>query len=108
MVDEFNEFRITVNPRRSNPISQASGMASVTTPICIACNHPVADFRKGIKRDAALFVACKEECQRDNWQRLTNAQARMQSVTKVFDATYVPMTSDKQELFKGKQEYIYI
>ena len=68
---------------------------------------PVAEFKRGIKRDIAYFTPLKEEKQWDTWQRTTIALARAQDVSEVLEPTYVPSTSEDIDLFDEKQKYMF-
>jgi len=66
----------------------------------------LSKFKKGIKRDALLFVVLKDLKQWDSWHHSTVAQARTQDVYDVLDPTYKPLPPEK-DLFKAKQRYMY-
>ncbi len=66
----------------------------------------LSEFKKGIKRDASLFVVLKDLKQWDSWHHSTAAQAHAQDVYDVLDPTYKPTPMDK-DLFDTKQRYMY-
>jgi len=66
----------------------------------------LSKFKKGIKRDASLFVVLKDLKQWDSWHRSTVAQAHAQDVYDVLDPAYKPSPTEK-DLFKAKQRYMY-
>jgi hypothetical protein len=101
---DFNEFCLEVDPLHLQTSPRTSSLTTIPQP---RAQDPVVDFKKGNKRDAMLFAAFKDESQWDNWKTLANAQAWAQDVFHIFDSAYVPMTLEDQELFKGKQEYMY-
>jgi hypothetical protein len=70
-------------------------------------DDPISTFKKGIKRDATLFIPYKDEKHCDVWRRSTLAQARAQGVEEIMDATYSPSTMDEKALFMEKQKYMY-
>ncbi len=65
----------------------------------------LSKFKKGIKRDASLFVVLKDLKQWDSWHWSTVAQASAQDVYYVLDPAYKPSPTDK-DLFEAKQKYI--
>jgi len=67
---------------------------------------PLHDFRKGIRRDASIYVVLKDNKQWDSWHRSTMAQARAQDVVDVLDPDYVPPPG-QESLFEAKQDYLY-
>ena len=65
------------------------------------------EFCKGIKRDASLFPALKDEKQWDQWHRSTVANARAQDVAEILDGAYNPTSTEEKALFDAKQKYMY-
>jgi hypothetical protein len=108
MAAEFNCYRISPDFIESN-----SGTTTGTTVTRPTVTHtprakdPVAEFKRGIKRDITYFTPLKEEKQWDTWQCTTIALARAQDVSEVLEPTYVPTTSEETELFNEKQKYMY-
>jgi hypothetical protein len=110
MVEAFDTFRVddynvitSTSPPGYTP-RRSGGAPPVVTP---RQRDPVADFKKGIKRDPTLFLAFKMEKQWVSWQRSTLAQARAQDVADVLDPTYVPSLPEDKLLFEEKQKYLY-
>ncbi len=66
----------------------------------------LAEFKKGIKRDASLFVVLKDLKQWDSWHCSTVAQAQAQDVSDVLDPLFKPAPAEK-DLFEAKQKYMY-
>jgi len=66
----------------------------------------LADFKKGIKRDASLFVVLKDLREWDSWHCSTVAQAQAQDVSDVLDPVFKPLPAEK-DLFEAKQKYMY-
>ncbi len=78
---EFDDFRIsdfyngTIFGQASNP-----GLPTSSNP---RARDPVADFKRGIKRDPSQFSVLKEERQWDGWNRTNIAQAKAQDVEEI-------------------------
>jgi hypothetical protein len=68
---------------------------------------PIADFKKGIKRDATLFTLVKDGMQWDTWQQNTLAQACAQGIKDALDVNYSQSSPEEQALFLEKQKYMY-
>jgi hypothetical protein len=91
---EFDLYRISPlfnGTIFGNPMSTTTGgsaASSVGDP-----RDPVADFKRGIKRDPSQFPTLKGEKQWDNWDRTNRAQARAQGVEQILDSSYVPTTT---------------
>ena len=68
---------------------------------------PVAEFKRGIKRDITYFTPLKEEKQWDTWQHTTIALTCAQDVSEVLEPTYMPTTSEEIDLFDEKQKYMF-
>jgi hypothetical protein len=68
---------------------------------------PIADFKRGIRRDLSLFPKLKQDHGWDAWKRTVVNQARMQDVQEVLDPTYVPSTPTLIALFAEKQKFMY-
>ncbi len=66
----------------------------------------LAEFKKGIKRDASLFVVLKDLKQWDLWHCSTVAQAQAQDVYNVLDPSFKPIPAER-DLFEAKQRYMY-
>jgi hypothetical protein len=106
---EFDLYRISPlyngtifgNPM-STTTTGGSSASSAGTP-----RDPVADFKRGIKRDPSQFPTLKDEKQWDNWDRTNRAQARAQGVEQILDSSYVPTTTEDTALFEVKQTYMY-
>jgi hypothetical protein len=76
-------------------------------PPSTRARDPVADFKRGIKRDPSQNPILKDEKQLDNWQeRTTIAQTRAQDDSEVLNPTYTPTTIEDKALSKEKQTYI--
>jgi hypothetical protein len=106
-VNNFNDFRMnsnihpgatTTTPGTATPTIAAPKLASA-----------VADFTKGIKRDAASYPMLKDQKHWNAWNRSVIAQARAHDVREVFDPTYIPSANDPEEieLFEKKQSFVY-
>ncbi len=66
----------------------------------------LAEFKKGIKRDASSFMVFKDLKQWDSKHHSTVAQAQAQDVSDVLDPIFKPVLVEK-DLFKAKQMYMY-
>lgn len=101
---EYNGFKTTdynlYSPIPPNPSIKASGSSTKTV-------DPVADFKKGIKRDASQFTKLKDDSQWDNWNRDIITTARAQNVEDVLDSSYRPINPVDKELFKEHQKFMY-
>jgi hypothetical protein len=102
--DEYNLFKTTdyntYNPIPPNPSSKATGSPAKTV-------DPIADFKKGIKRDASQFAKLKDDSQWDNWNRDIITTARAQNVEDVLDSKFRATTNADKELFKEHQKFMY-
>jgi len=68
---------------------------------------PVADFRKGVKRDASMYPRLKDMKHWANWHRQVISIARTHDVIEVFDPAYRPRAVQESELFQLKQAFVY-
>ncbi len=110
---DFDDFRTS---RDSLALSEKSDSFSISASNPVISPTPymptpkqkdlLSEFKKGIKRDASLFVILKDLKQWDSWHRSTVAQVRAQDVYDVLDPAYKPSPTDK-DLFKAKQKYMY-
>jgi hypothetical protein len=93
---------------RTGVIGATTSTAIPLSPSAPARSQTRAElFRRGIKKDPALFPTLKDEKFNDNWHRSFVNQARAQDVSQVLDASYVPTTDEETELFSEKQKYVY-
>jgi len=67
----------------------------------------VANFKKGIKRDASLYPVLKDQRQWNNWQRSMLAQAHAHDIQDVFDPGYEPQDDEQERLFTEKNKFAY-
>jgi hypothetical protein len=92
-----------------NKISpSAPSTAPTSTPTSShSAPSPVDLFKRGIKRDPSYYPTLQDELWNDNWHRSFANQAREQDLIDVLNAAYVPNTSAENDLFQGKQKYMY-
>ena len=104
---DFEEFRISPECRRmflkTQPIPAPPQAKAQQTSVQVELEL----FRKGIKRDPALFPVLKEDSQWDSWNRSVIALARAQGVDQVLDHNFTPVNHDETALFIEKQKYMY-
>ena len=102
---DFDEFRISEAGLAAT--EKMDALTSPTpTPPPPKQKDLLAEFKKGIKRDASLFNVLKDLKQWDSWHRSTVAQARAQDVSEVLDPSFKPITG-QEDLFEAKQKYMY-
>lgn len=100
--DDFNLYRGS-----RDCTLRVQNLATVTAKV-LPSNNPLADFRKGSKRDPTLFPYLKDTKSWDSWQRAMQAQARTQLVADVLDPNgKPPLGSADEALFEEKQKYLY-
>jgi hypothetical protein len=101
----FEEFRLT--PAAIRPCS--TGVNNVSNTTNGKQTNAVADFKKGIKRDAAVYPMLKDQKHWDAWNRSLITQASAHDVSEVLDPSYVPPRNDPEaeELFKQKKIFVY-
>jgi hypothetical protein len=64
-------------------------------------------FKRGIKRDPAVYPTLKDELRNDNGHRSFANQARAQDVHEVLNENYVPSTPAEKDLFQENQKFLY-
>ena len=108
--EHFNEFRLNASFIQAG-ITPPAGYNYVPGgpgPTPSAPKYSLAEsFRRGIKRDPALFPELKDERYNDAWHRSFMTQARAQGVDDALDEFYQPITAEERDLFKEKQKYLY-
>jgi len=101
---DFDDFRcIQVCMAATERIDTLFSLAMTSAP---KQKDLLAEFKKGIKRDASLFVVLKDPKQWDSWHWSTLAQAQAQDVSNVLNLMFWPATGE-QDLFNAKQRYMY-
>ena len=78
-----------------------------TTQQNVRIVDPVAEFKKGTRRDASLYPNLKDNCHWNNWNRSVLAQAQAHDLKEVFNVNYVPETDKDIKLFDEKQCFTY-
>ena len=101
--EEFDDFRI----RGPAPQSTATPIGSPLSRPTPKQADPVAEFKKGIKRDASLYPILKDQNQWANWNRAVISQARAHDVQEVFNTSYRPTTMEEVQLFDQKKSFVY-
>jgi hypothetical protein len=89
-LEMFDDYRLgpdyaavlTATATSTTTTPSTTTTTAVRTP---SVRDPVADFKKGIKRDPTVFPVFKEDRLWDAWQRSTLAQARAQDVVDVMN-----------------------
>jgi len=108
--DSFNDYRTGPDYAaiRRNGSPLPTPLASSTPQPARTTPSPVEIFKRGIKRDPALFMPFKDGKMFDSWQRSTLAQARAQDVADILDPNYVvPSIQADKDLFSEKQKYMF-
>ena len=111
--DEWDEYRISVYVppgMTMTPPSMPSGPtpatgASSSKPA--ATNTPVADFRRGLKRDKTHYTELKDEKQWDEFKRTTIATVYAHGCENVIDPSFAPSTPDEDALFEEQKKFMY-
>jgi hypothetical protein len=102
--EDYNNFRISDYLLITRPFNIATSPMMPLRGQRI--RDPIADFKKGIKRDSSSFSVYKDKKQWDTWQHSTLAQARAQDVAEILDRKYVPNSSEERDLFIEKQKFM--
>ena len=107
---EYDEYRISgyfpyQPPPPSALTTVPSGAPTVPSPT-VRTLDPVAEFKKGIKRDPSSFMELKHERQWDAFARTLHAMAHAQDVHEVLEPDFTP-THAQIPLFVQKQKYMY-
>jgi hypothetical protein len=109
--NQYNEYRLSADYANVSSLSSSSPVPPSGTimpsPSASRTRDAVFDFKKGIKHDSGSFLMYKDEKQWDTWQCSTMAQARAQDVHEILDTSYLPTSSEDQQLFAMKQEFMY-
>jgi hypothetical protein len=91
-----------------SPAPSASSSTTAPTPTTShSAPSPVDLFKRCIKRDPSVYPTLKDELFNDNWHRSFANQARVQDLSDVLNAAYVPTTSVENDLFQEKQKFLY-
>ena len=68
---------------------------------------PVEMYKRGIKRDPAIYPVLSDMAYWDNWRRSVTAHAKSQDVDEVLDSNYMPSTQKEYDIFEIKQKFMY-
>ena len=88
-------------------LSDISPATSTSASPPVRVSDPVADFKKGIKRDSSLYPTLKDQKHWNNWNRSVIAQAHAHDISEVFDTNYIPSNEVEANLFQQKQIFAY-
>ncbi len=101
--DDFDTYRITQYLNPTAP-STSGFPTAATTP---KARDLVADFKRGIRRNATLFPILKDSKNWDSYLQTTVAQAKAQGLWEVFDTTYKPNGPDEEAVFLEQKKYVF-
>jgi hypothetical protein len=113
---DFQEFRLSRRvefqalwyPAGVPTLGPTPGFPTVAPPVSVPhVRDQVADFKRGIRRDASAFIILKDNKQWDNCHRTLRAQSSTQDVDDVLDPNYVPISIEDIALFAEKQKFMY-
>jgi hypothetical protein len=111
--DDFDEFRLSVydpndlTRQIATPSSTPGASTGSNLPFTPRARDPVAEWKKGVKRDSSSFTVLKDNKQWDSVYRTLKAQANCQDVQQVLDPNYKPQTVEERDLFNEKQKFMY-
>jgi hypothetical protein len=104
--DKFDSFRrsnecirLIMAPQPVVPALSAPNVVMTST------QSELATFKKGIKRNAALYPVLTQDTEWDSWNHSVVSLARAQSAEQVLDNKYVPSLPDEIALFSEKNKY---
>ena len=103
--DEYCGFK-TIAYNTYSPIPPNTSLVTSASPSTKPADI-VADFKKGIKRDATHYQKLKDDSQWDNWNRDVTTTARAQNVENVLNPNYSPTNPVDKELFQEQQKFMY-
>jgi hypothetical protein len=109
--EEFMTYQMTPHLQKepSNPLPRSQVQQS-QQQLAVGQQHSeLAAFKKGIKRNATLFLTLKDKRYQDSWHRQFEIQIKAQDLDDIIDPNYKPNPSDLDEvqLFKMKQTFVY-
>jgi len=106
---DYDEFHVSKDYHPTTSISAPTNPTATTSSSTTSSRtiDPVADFKKGIKRDSSQYPKLKDDAQWDNWKRDLITTARAQNVDDVLDPTFTPTSAVDIELFQEKQKFMY-
>ena len=104
--DSFDTFR--TDPLRYRTSLPPPGDTSPSPSIVNeSIKQDLLRFKRGIKRDAAIYPTLRDDKNWDNWNRSIHAQARAHDVSEVLNPDYLPTNHDENLLFQQKQSFMY-
>ncbi len=115
-VGDFDDFRVdnVAFDAPANPAINPAVQGQAQNAHVQHVNHqldPVRQelesFKRGVKRDPAVYPTLREDKMWDNWNRSLQAQARAHDVQEILDGDYVPVGDLAVQLFQQKQSFMY-
>ena len=108
--DEYDSLR--TSPYDIDDLEDALPKVQVSAKITNAATKqkaisPLDNFKKGIKRDAAVYPIFSDMKNWDSWRRSVTAHAKAQDVYEVLDPSFIPNDAEEQELFDAKQAFMF-
>ena len=109
-IDDFDQYRIgpdfmalvTVAAPQAQSKAQAINQTTSSNKTSLA-----KEFMKGSKRDPSHFTELRNFTQWDNWDTEFSTLTKVQNCASILDETYMPSTTEEQELFEKQQLYMY-
>jgi hypothetical protein len=107
----LNEFDLFCGSTECICLMMASQQSAATTTspnvVVSMTQAELANFKKGCKRDAALYPVMTQDTQSDSWNHSIVSLARAQSVEQVLDDMFTPVLPDEVALFSEKNKFMY-
>ena len=104
---EFQNFQLNIFPSLGHTNTPVHGAIAGRPGAARSPPSPLAEWKKGVKRDMTLYIELKQDKEWDRWNTRLRATARTQEVDRVLDPNFSPRDAEDRALFEAQQNYMY-
>ena len=104
---EFQNFQLNIFPSLGYTSTPIQGATAGRPGATRSLPSPLAEWKKGVKRDMTLYIELRQDKEWDRWNTRLCATARTQEVDRVLDPNFSPRDAEDRGLFEAQQNYMY-
>ena len=104
---EFQNFQLNIFPSLGYTNTPIHGGTAGRPGATRSPPSPLAEWKKGVKRDMTLYIELRQDKEWDRWNTRLHATTRTQEVDRVPDPNFSPRDAEDRALFEAQQNYMY-
>ena len=104
---EFQIFQLNIFPSIGYTNTPIHGTTAGRPGATHSPPSPLAEWKKGVKRDMTLYIELRQVKEWDRWNTQLCATTRTQEVDRVLNPNFRPRDAEDRALFEAQQNYMY-